>query len=597
MSTVSVYSFADATGLTTYVDSVGDFIFTGPWSSSGTYMASPLMAAQYGAGLYMCIRDNVGDNPLRAPTRSRPTSWSILSLLYEYQAGGTNSPSEQVALDAYALAESGTNIAWAAYELAQIGTNTGSAAYNLAGSAFTAASTAVATANGAFSIAVGAQATADSAYALAQIGTNTGTAALTLATSGSNLAWTAFVLASAAGTSSSAQANAAYALAQIGTNTGTAAYSLAQTGSNLAWAAYELAQVGTSAGSALVVANAAYAMAQIGTNTGTAAYDLANLAYQTAISASGSAAGTVALDAYHLAESGTNLARAAYLLAQIGTNTGTAAYNLAGSIFNSIFGIGTVPMSTAVSGTIQYDLAGSAYQITTVSADLTLGVKNLPGHAVAIYLIPDGVAHTISYAGPFKWFNSPPTSITDKEVIFSFMADGAVATTVRAASASQDPVNTALNTALANSSAALVNSSAAYALAQIGTNTGSTAYSVAQAAYSLAQIGTVPHVSTIGTVPVSSAVSGTLHYSFTGSDYWETTVTSNVWISGSNMSAGREMAVILIPDGTAHTLGYDAFKWFGTTPPGTITSGEIIFTFLAKDTTIANTMACFITQA
>lgn len=137
MSNVCVYSFADATGLTKYVDSQGDFLFTGTWSSGGTYTATPLMAAQYGAAYYMAIRDNVGDNPQRVPTRTRPSSWSIMSLLYEYQCGsGTVTPAEALAEAAWELAQSGTNIAWAAYYLAQIGTNTGSAAYDLATAAY-----------------------------------------------------------------------------------------------------------------------------------------------------------------------------------------------------------------------------------------------------------------------------------------------------------------------------------------------------------------------------------------------------------------------------------------------------------------------------
>lgn len=150
MSNVCVYSFADASGLTKYVDDAGDFYYNGTWSASGTYTATPLNAVNYGAALYMCIRDNVGDNPQRVITRfSRPASWSIMSLLYEYQCSGTEGGT---AADAYRLAESGTNIAWAAYELAQIGTNTGSAAYDLAGSAYAAAQSAGSAANEALGI-------------------------------------------------------------------------------------------------------------------------------------------------------------------------------------------------------------------------------------------------------------------------------------------------------------------------------------------------------------------------------------------------------------------------------------------------------------
>lgn len=322
MSNVSVYSFADSTGLTKYVDSSSDFLFTGTWSSTGTYTDDPLMAAQYGSALYMCILDNVGDNPQRVPTRARPSSWSIMSLLYEYQSSGTQTSAEIIAEAAYALAESGTNAAWAAYYLAQIGTNsgtaalnsastaqstantafniavigtnTGSAAYALAGSAYSLAgsaaidaASALSAANGAFSAAVVADATADAAYALAQIGTNTGTAALSSAASAQSTANSAFNVAiigtntgtaalNAAATAQST-ADSAFNIAVIGTNTGTAAYTLATDGSNLAWQAYTLASAGGAGADATAraTADAAYALAQIGTNTGTAAYTLA----------------------------------------------------------------------------------------------------------------------------------------------------------------------------------------------------------------------------------------------------------------------------------------------------------------------------------
>ena len=261
-----------------YVDSQGDFLFTGTWSSNGTYTATPLMAAQYGAAYYMCIRDNVGDNPQRVPTRSRPTNWSIMSLLYEYTAGTVVTAEEAYTLaesalnaansafnlavygtylgtQAYDLAGAAYSIGTDAYALAQIGTNTGTAAYELAGSAHTLAGsaydradTALSTANGAFAVAVDAGTLANAAWALAQAGTNTGTVALEAAASAQSFA------------------DAAYQLAQIGTNTGTAAYELAS-------AAYALAQIGTNTG------NEAYALAQIGTNTGTAAYELAGSAY------------------------------------------------------------------------------------------------------------------------------------------------------------------------------------------------------------------------------------------------------------------------------------------------------------------------------
>ena len=293
-SNVCVYSFADATGLTKYIDSVGDYTFVGTWSSTGTYLASPLTAVDYGNALYMCIRDNVGDNPQRVPTRTRPQSWSVMSLLYEYSTCGTET---SVGLDAYNLAVSGTNIAWAAYYLAQIGTNTGSAAYDLAGSAYALAGSAYGLAGSAYTLA-------GDAYYLAQIGTNIANDAYTIAVAGTGAAATA-----------QSTADAAYLLAQIGTNTGTAALNAAASAQSTANGAFLIAVAGTNAAaSAQSTADAAYLLAQIGTNTGSAALDAAATAQSTADSA------------YFIAEAGTNAAATAqstadtaYAIAQLGT--------------------------------------------------------------------------------------------------------------------------------------------------------------------------------------------------------------------------------------------------------------------------------------
>lgn len=270
---VCVYSFADATGLTKYVDDVGDFVYDGTWSGGGTYVVVPLNAVSYGNALYMCIRDNVGDNPQRVPTRTRPQSWSILSLLYEYQCSGTTT---DTAAAAYALAQTGTNIAWAAYYLAQIGTNTGSAAYDLAGSAY-------ALAGSAFTLAGDAYAFAGDAYYLAQTGTNIANDAYAIAVAGTNAAATA-----------QSTSDAAYRLAQIGTNTGTAALNAAAAAQNTANGAFFIAVAGTNAAAtAQSTADAAYALAQIGTNVGTAALTEAIVGH------------SIASAAYALAELGT----------------------------------------------------------------------------------------------------------------------------------------------------------------------------------------------------------------------------------------------------------------------------------------------------
>lgn len=175
MSNVCVYSFADIDGLTQYIDD-NDYNYTGTWSSSGTYVASTLDVVTYATALYICIDNNVGDNPRRTPTRTNPTNWSVLSLLYEYQCDGTTA--DTVGQAAYALAQSGTNIAWAAYALAQIGTNTGSAAYTLAGSAYTIGTDAYALAGSAATDAANALNTANGAFAIAVAGTTAANEAL-----------------------------------------------------------------------------------------------------------------------------------------------------------------------------------------------------------------------------------------------------------------------------------------------------------------------------------------------------------------------------------------------------------------------------------
>ena len=81
---MSRFSFADANGLTKFVDSA-DYTYTGTWSGTGTYAANRLDVVTYNTTLYICTRDNIGDNPRRIPTRSRPGNWSVVSQI------GTNS--------------------------------------------------------------------------------------------------------------------------------------------------------------------------------------------------------------------------------------------------------------------------------------------------------------------------------------------------------------------------------------------------------------------------------------------------------------------------------------------------------------------------
>lgn len=186
MSQVSVYAYFDASGVRKYVDDT-DFNFTGTWSAFGSYVAEQ-DAVVYSDTKYLSIITNVGANPQAPVTRTQPAKWSTLALLYQYQGTGTgtDTPGEDavaraLALEAYILAQVGTNIGSAAYDLAE-------AAYQLAQTGTNAAQVALSVAQTGTAAAASAQATADAAYLLAQIGTNTGTAAYDLAQAAYQLA-------------------------------------------------------------------------------------------------------------------------------------------------------------------------------------------------------------------------------------------------------------------------------------------------------------------------------------------------------------------------------------------------------------------------
>jgi hypothetical protein len=205
MNTMPVYAFADAQGLRTYVDS-DDFAFTGTWSSTGTYVADPYQAAQYGSMLYMCVTDNINKNPATVPTRFRPTRyWSPMVTV----VGAGTTPTDtayQIATEAYALAVIGTNLGSLAYSLAETGSNLAWESFLLAQTGTAVAEAALEAANGAFSVAT-------DAYLLAESGTNQvialgslvadigtiATAGSAIAVAGSIVAWDAYLRATLQG--------------------------------------------------------------------------------------------------------------------------------------------------------------------------------------------------------------------------------------------------------------------------------------------------------------------------------------------------------------------------------------------------------------
>ena len=685
MNTMPVYAFADAQGLRTYVDS-DDFVFTGTWSSAGTYVADPFQAAQYGSMLYMCVTDNINKNPATVPTRFRPTRyWSPMVIVVS--AGTTPADSAyQIATEAYALAVIGTNLGSLAYTLAETGSNLAWESFLLAQTGTAVAETALEAANGAFSVAT-------DAYLLAEAGTNAG----------------------AAGTMAYTIAGEAYALAVAGTNAG-AVGTMAYT---IAGEAYALAVSGTNAGAAgtmaYTIAGEAYALAVAGTNAGAAgvmAYTIAGEAYALAVSGTNQvlAVGTIATAGSIIAVAGSIVAYDAYLratlqgpglcdgwvfseaqggcvgqddvfscdgqtvtLALVGCDQG-ASYLLditerkqfgpfaedkivavtgqvvlrrppgpsscvvTGNYTNMTIGpdgpepssfwalpvliAGTFPISftsgflregvplelvfhatgndgahlASPTATIAVSVAFSsaatqtAYNAASVAAEAYLLAESGTLAALNAATVA-GEAYVLAEAGTNTGIAA--TSVAGEAYVLASAGTDAATNAAAQADVAFDIAVVGTNAAYAANGAA----GQAYALAQIGTNTGTAAYNLATtgsnlayAAYVMAQAGTqTPNFSAGGTMTGNLVVPnvtvgvgsysyysasftgtvGTLAYSFAGPAYQRTTVNGAFAISTSSHRAGAEIAVILIPDGTIHTLAYtgSAVTWFGTTPP------------------------------
>lgn len=132
-------------------------------------------------------------------------------------------PPDDLALQAYNLAVTGTNAAAAAQSTANTALSEATSAFSIAVIGTNAASAAQSTATTALGTANTALSTANSAFSIAVAGTNAAAVAQLTANNATNLATSA--LNSASGASDFSLA--AYHLAQIGTNTGTAAYNLA----------------------------------------------------------------------------------------------------------------------------------------------------------------------------------------------------------------------------------------------------------------------------------------------------------------------------------------------------------------------------------
>ena len=640
MNTMPVYAFADAQGLRTYVDS-DDFVFTGTWSSAGTYVADPFQAAQYGSMLYMCVTDSINKNPATVPTRFRPTRyWSPMVIVVS--AGTTPADSAyQIATEAYALAVIGTNLGSLAYTLAETGSNLAWESFLLAQTGTAVAETALEAANGAFSVAT-------DAYLLAEAGTNAG----------------------AAGTMAYTIAGEAYALAVAGTNAGAAgvmaytiageAYALAVSGTNQVLAVGTIATAGSIiavAGS--IVAYDAYLRATLqgpGLCDGWVFSEAQGgcVGQDDVFSCDGQTV-TLALvgcdqGASYLLDITERKQFGPFAEDKIVAVTGQVVLRrppgpsscvVTGNYTNMTIGpdgpepssfwalpvliAGTFPISftsgflregvplelvfhatgndgahlASPTATIAVSVAFSsaatqtAYNAASVAAEAYLLAESgtLASEAALNAATVAGEAYVLAEAGTNTGIAA--TSVAGEAYVLASAGTDAATNAAAQADVAFDIAVVGTNAAYAANGAA----GQAYALAQIGTNTGTAAYNLATtgsnlayAAYVMAQAGTqTPNFSAGGTMTGNLVVPnvtvgvgsysyysasftgtvGTLAYSFAGPAYQRTTVNGAFVISTSNHRTGAEIAVILIPDGTIHTLAYagSTVTWFGTTPP------------------------------
>ena len=181
-----------------------------------------------------------------------------------------------------------------------------------------------------------------------------------------------------------------------------------------------------------------------GTNTAAAAQTTATTALTTAWTGTSSAAAAQAT-----ANSAQTTAATALTTAWTGTSTANAAVPLSGSGTMTgnlhtpalITGSGSVATSSAVNGTVFYDLTGVGFQQTTVDQTTIVSAKNItPGAEIAIQLISNGTPKAIYYDSTFSWFGTqiPFTSATSgKKILVALGSYGSTASTVIGATQSQ----------------------------------------------------------------------------------------------------------------------------------------------------------------
>ena len=275
------------------------------------------------------------------------------------------------------------------------GTNAANAASQIAGEAYTLATVGTNAAEAARQIA-------GEAYTLATVGTNAANAVNSVAGQALTLAW--------AGTNAAKSADMwgrdAFSLAVVGTNAASAASTIAVTALNTAWA-------GTSAArSADMWGRDAFSLAVVGTNAA-------------------NAVNTTAFQALNTAWAGTTAAALSVPLSG-GTMTGNLV------VPNVQVSSGTVPSSLASSGTILYNFSGAAYQTTTVDTNVRVSGTNMASvREIAVILKSTGSGtRFITYDTNFSFFgNTPPATVTTKDVIIALTSTGNTLSTVLAAAA------------------------------------------------------------------------------------------------------------------------------------------------------------------
>lgn len=592
----AVYAFTTASKTQDKI-SANELNWTGTWSSSGSYSAATFATVLYGDTKYIAVTDNLGVNPTVKLPNKQPNPFSQLVIV---QTGDEPpfAPPTPADLPVLALetAWAGTALAYHALTTAWVGTATANTGTNEAAAA-------IGLANAAFVLAAAGTDTTLSYAALqtAWSGTSGANSALDRASTGTNEAAAAIALA-----------NQALTVAFVGTSSGNAP---------VAYTALQTAWSGTSG------ANSALARASTGTNEASAAVDLANQALTVAFLGTIHPGDTaLAYTALQTAWSGTSGANSALDRASTGTNEAAAAIVLANQALQVAFdgtahpgdtALAYTALQTAWSGTSGANSAldrastgtlEAAAGIVLANQALVTAYTGTSQAALALSMVMSGTdaaaAIALAYTAlQMAWSGTSGANSgisiavqgTNEAAAAIVLANQALQTAWTGTAASSSALAySALQTAWSGTSGA----NSAISIAVQGTNEAAAAIVLANQALTTAWVGTSASGQTFstGTVPYASAISGTISYDFAGSDYLETTVSGNLWVSAQNLSAGLERVVVLKPDGVSHTVGYSAFKWFGTSPPVSILDKEIMLSFACFDTTIANTRAASVAQ-